>query len=137
MIEELIPANGVSRNGRGQEPARPVEIAYLDAAKGLASAVEAKDSYTGSHIERVSRIAVELAKAMGISGEELRAVELGAILHDVGKIGIDSEILTKPGELTDDEIAEMRRHPIVGSEMLGPSPFLDIVRDCVRHHHER
>ncbi|MBI3964294.1 MAG: response regulator [Chloroflexi bacterium] len=139
-IDETSQRTSQSPAGEAMAATAPVrndvESAYFATARGMASAVESKDSYTANHIERVSAIAIEIAKELGITGPELRGIELGAILHDLGKICIDSKILTKPGPLTPAEFAEMMRHPVVGSEMLGESPYLSIVRDCVRHHHE-
>ena len=103
----------------------------------LANAVDAKDPITEHHCDRVAEQAISLARAAGLSAEEIEAVGYGAVLHDVGKIGIAESVLTKPGELTDDERAEMQRHPVIGADILRPLRLGGLVGPIVRGHHER
>jgi putative two-component system response regulator len=108
-----------------------------DVLVALASAVDAKDPLTEHHCGRVADVALVLARLAGLQQEEVEAVGYGAVLHDVGKIGINEQVLKKPGPLTDDERAEMQRHPVVGAEILRPLRLGQIVGPIVRAHHEQ
>jgi len=108
-----------------------------DVLVALASAVDAKDPLTEHHCGRVADQALVLAHIAGLAPDEIEAVGYGAVLHDVGKIGIAEAILLKPGRLTDEERAEMQRHPIVGAEIFSPLRLGKIVGPIVRGHHER
>jgi len=108
-----------------------------DVLVALASAVDAKDPLTEHHCGRVAARGLSLARSAGLSQEEIEAVGYGAVLHDVGKIGINDEVLTKPGTLTDDERTEMQRHPLIGDAILQPLRLGGIVGPIVRGHHER
>lgn len=116
-------------------------LSRLESTQGvlvaLASAVDAKDPSTEHHCARVAEQALILAGLAGLSQEETEAVGYGAVLHDVGKIGINEEVLRKPGALTDAERMEMQRHPVVGGEILRPLHLGDTVGPIVRAHHER
>jgi len=116
-------------------------LAEMEAAHGvvaaLANAVEAKDVTTESHCQRLAGYAGRLAQSIGLDGPELRAVTYGALLHDVGKIGIAESILNKPGPLTDAEWAEMRRHPEIGAEICAPLTSSRLFVPIIRGHHER
>ncbi|HVH65714.1 MAG TPA: HD domain-containing phosphohydrolase [Candidatus Acidoferrum sp.] len=103
----------------------------------LANAIEAKDSYTRGHSERLAKIAGACAERMGLPRDEVAAVRLGAILHDVGKIGIPDRILRQSMALTEDEMAWMRRHPQIGADIIGPVEGLHHVAPLIRHHHEK
>jgi putative two-component system response regulator len=113
----------------------------MEAAHGvvaaLANAVEAKDVTTESHCQRLAGYAGRLAQTIGLDGADLRAVTYGALLHDVGKIGIAESILTKPGPLTDAEWAEMRRHPEIGEQICAPLASSRQFIPIIRGHHER
>lgn len=108
-----------------------------DVLVALASAVDAKDPLTEHHCGRVADVALVLARLAGLEQEEVEAVGYGAVLHDIGKIGIDEQVLKKPGRLTDDERGEMQRHPVIGAEILRPLRLGQIVGPIVRAHHER
>jgi len=108
-----------------------------DVLVALASAVDAKDPLTEHHCGRVADRALVLARLAGLSPDHVEAVGYGAVLHDVGKIGIAEAVLTKPGRLSDDERLEMQRHPIIGAEILQPLRLGRIVGPIVRGHHER
>ncbi|HLB23849.1 MAG TPA: HD-GYP domain-containing protein [Dehalococcoidia bacterium] len=103
----------------------------------LVDAIEAKDRYTVGHVHRVGSLAFEIGKQLGLSAAELREVVLAAQMHDVGKIGTPTAILQKPGALTGDEMTEMRRHTVFGSEIAGRVRALRTVSPAVRAHHER
>ncbi|MCY2953457.1 MAG: HD domain-containing protein [Planctomycetota bacterium] len=105
--------------------------------KTLANAVEGKDHYTCGHIERVSAYAVEIGRRVNVNDEGLTALKIGGIVHDIGKIGIPDQILNKPGKLTDDEMAIMKRHPVIGYDILKPSRTFRNVLPMVRWHHEK
>lgn len=104
---------------------------------GLVAALDLRDSDTRWHSKRVSLYSRRIAKALGIKGEELNQIERGALLHDIGKIGIKDAILLKPGRLTKEEWEEMKRHPEMGYRLLEGSDFLEHERIIVLHHQER
>ena len=116
-------------------------MAEVDGAHGvivaLANAVEAKDELTERHCQRLATLARELAVAAGVDPHELRAIVLGAMLHDVGKIGIADSLLTKPAPLTDAEWTVMRRHPLIGETICEPLRGSRQFLPVIRHHHER
>jgi diguanylate cyclase (GGDEF)-like protein/putative nucleotidyltransferase with HDIG domain len=109
---------------------------YLPAVEALALAVEAKDSVSSAHLKRVQRYSVEIAKALNCSEEEIRALEFGALLHDIGKIAIPEVLLTKPGKLSPQEFSQMAIHPQVGAEIISAVDFPFPVADLVLCHHE-
>ncbi|MBI5525855.1 MAG: response regulator [Deltaproteobacteria bacterium] len=104
---------------------------------GLVTALDLRDTETQWHSRRVSLYSKRIAKALGIRGEEIRSIERGALLHDIGKIGIRDSILLKPGRLTAEEWVEMRKHPDMGYKLLEGSDFLERERIIVLHHQER
>lgn len=110
---------------------------FLATAETLAEAIEMRDPYTGGHIKRVQAYAVATARKMGIDGEELESLRLAAILHDVGKIGVDDSILKKQGPLTPEEAARMHEHPAHGETLLGHIKALKVVLPGMKYHHER
>jgi putative two-component system response regulator len=105
--------------------------------RALAAAVEARDGYTGGHIERVASLALRLSDlvAPGLTGDP--RVEFGYLLHDLGKLGVADAVLLKPGRLDDDELAAMRAHVEIGTRLLEPIPGFEPVREIVLCHHER
>ena len=110
---------------------------HLATIAALSKSMEAKDSYTCHHTERVSTLAVALAERLGYSGEELEAIEVGAVLHDIGKIGVPEHILQKPGPPSDSEWEEIRRHPVVSEYILAEVDLHPFVAQIVRSSHER
>ena len=114
-----------------------VRLSYLQTVASLARTIEAKDPYTGGHTERVSDYAAMIARELGFTAEELRAVETGGVIHDIGKIGVRDEVLLKPGRLDEEEWVEMRRHPLISSYILGELGIPAIAKDMARSHHER
>jgi HD-GYP domain-containing protein (c-di-GMP phosphodiesterase class II) len=111
--------------------------AHRDTIAALSRSMEAKDVYTGGHTERVAAIAVALAQRLGFRNGELEAIEIGALLHDVGKIGIPESILVKRGPLSDAEWGIMRTHPLISDQILSELELHPIVRQCARSSHER
>jgi putative nucleotidyltransferase with HDIG domain len=111
--------------------------AHRDTIAALSRSMEAKDLYTGGHTGRVAAVSVALARHLGYEGDDLEAIEIGALLHDIGKIGIPEQILRKAGPLDDDEWAIMRRHPVVSDFILAELDLHPIVRQCARSSHER
>jgi putative two-component system response regulator len=103
----------------------------------LANAVEAKDSTTEQHCQRLALLAARLGRQVGLEPAELDALTYGALLHDVGKIGVAEAILTKPGPLDDEEWAAMRRHPEIGERICAPLAAFAVFGPIIRHHHER
>ncbi len=116
--------------------AGPDQAARYRAAASLAKAVDARDTYTGSHSERVSEFAARIAIRLGLNREQVELTRLAGSLHDLGKLAIPEEILRKPGDLTDSERLVLERHPQIGFRMLD-SLGVDPVADLVLHHHER
>ena len=114
-----------------------VRLSYLQTVASLARTIEAKDPYTGGHTERVSDYALMIAVELGFTAQELRAVETGGVIHDVGKIGVRDQVLLKPGRLDEQEWCEMRRHPEISSYILGELDIPEIAKDMARSHHER
>ena len=110
---------------------------YRETLASLANALEAKDTTTSRHTEEVVRLAVGVAAALELDLEAVRNVELGAVLHDIGKVRVPESILNKPGPLTDEEWAVMRTHPGIGEHILRPIQSLHAILPIVRHHHER
>ena len=110
---------------------------YLNTIQALVSAIEASDSYTRGHSERVTRYSVEIGRRMNLSQDRLQILERAAILHDIGKIGIDLTLLHKEGKLTSGDIRELQQHPLIGMRILEPIEFLHDVRTCIGQHHER
>jgi response regulator RpfG family c-di-GMP phosphodiesterase len=117
---------------------RLLQQAYRQTATALAGAVEARDSGTGLHAQRVQRYALLLAEAVDKSLLQDASLEYGFLLHDVGKIGVSDRVLLKAGPLDNDEVAEVRAHPAIGARILGDVAMLHGAGlDVVRHHHER
>ncbi len=114
-----------------------LEAHYTTTIEALLSALEARDPNTQAHTSRIRDLALALAISMRLPAEMRMAVRLGAILHDVGKIGISDTILLKAGPLTDEEWVIMREHPVIGERMLSGIEFLAPALPIVRHHHER
>ncbi|MDI6813149.1 MAG: HD-GYP domain-containing protein [Desulfitobacteriaceae bacterium] len=110
---------------------------YLETIKALVQALEAKDSYTSGHSERVADLAVAMAEELGMVEDKQEFVKYAGILHDVGKIGVDEGILNKKVPLLDSEWAAIREHPVIGENIIKKINFLFDISTVVRHHHER
>lgn len=114
-----------------------LKSAYKGTMESLRLAVDAKDSYTKNHSDRVSYYSVLLAKALGLPDEEIELIRDGGLFHDIGKIGIPDAILQKAGKLTDDEYHDIKNHPSIGEHILQPAKIFDNIIPMVKHHHER
>ena len=110
--------------------------AYVQTIGALGEAVDAKDSYTRGHSERVGVYASKIARQLGHPKEFIERVYIAGLLHDVGKIGVRDAVITKPDRLTVEEYDEIKAHPEIGARILEPVEFLADVVPCVRHHHE-
>jgi response regulator RpfG family c-di-GMP phosphodiesterase len=117
--------------------AQKIKDSFLNSIKALAYALEAKDTYTSGHSQRVGDMAAVIAREMGFSSEEQERVRLAGMIHDIGKIGIQGTVLNKEGRLTDDEYAEMKRHCQIGERILSPVMNDSGLMQMVRSHHER
>lgn len=109
---------------------------YLASVRTLALTVAAKDAYTNGHIHRVTAYSTAIGRHLGLSEDEMTDLETGALLHDIGKIGVPEIILTKPGQLSAEEMLLMRRHSEIGWAILEPLEFPEAVKQIVRNHHE-
>ena len=114
-----------------------VRRTHLATIAALSRSIEVKDAYTGRHTERVSELSVALARRLGYSGLDLDAIAIGALLHDIGKIGIPERILHKTGPLDDDEWRLMKEHPLISEEILKEADLPPIVLEIARWSHER
>jgi len=122
-----------------QERTRSDELhrSYMLTVRALASAVEARDAYTGRHAERVAAYGLALAEVYGMRLADEPEIEFGFLLHDAGKVAVPDAILFKPGPLTAAERLVMQQHPVTGSEIVRDIEFLGAARDVIRSHHER
>lgn len=116
---------------------RRLQHAIFQSLLGLANALEAKDPYTRGHSERVGALARRMALGSGMPHAAADMVAQAGLLHDLGKIAIPEGVLRKPGSLTDEEWAVMRRHPVVGAQIVAPLEFFAEGAVILRHHHER
>ena len=115
-----------------------LQATFRSSITALASAVEARDGYTDQHCRRLGVFSTMMAERLGLAPEEIEAIELGALLHDVGKIGIRDDILLKSARLSEEERLEIERHPEIGHRIIGPINGLSPTTVAiVRHHHER
>jgi putative nucleotidyltransferase with HDIG domain len=113
------------------------EAACLDAIGALAAALDARDPNTAGHSDRVSRLSVSMGRELGLGAGDLEVLRFGALLHDIGKIGISDVILRKPSPLTDDEYEAIKRHTVLGARILERVRFLAAHVPIVELHHER
>jgi diguanylate cyclase (GGDEF)-like protein len=116
---------------------RNLEQTFLETVEALANACEANDEYTSSHARWITDLALKVGEGLGLDARQLKRLELGALFHDIGKIGIPQHILQKPGPLTAEERAVMETHPELGERIIAPIDRLEEVRPIVRHCHER
>lgn len=110
---------------------------YLETIRALAAAIDAKDPYTKGHSERVAQLSVALAQDLHLSDRDIENIEYTALLHDIGKIGIDDRILGKSSELSNEEFKKIKEHPIIGANIIEPVDFLKNSYEAIYHHHER
>ena len=112
-----------------------LRAAYADTVSSLVAALEAKDVYTKGHSVRVAEYTVMIAEAMGFSPDRLRRIEQGALLHDLGKVGVSRRVLAKAAKLTDGEFDEIKRHPDIGAHIVADVPYLADLVPMIEHHH--
>jgi HD-GYP domain-containing protein (c-di-GMP phosphodiesterase class II) len=110
---------------------------FVGSIRALTASIDAKDRYTRGHSERVAMLARDLAIAVGLDSMAAERVHICGLLHDVGKIGVPEAVLCKPGRLTDDEFALIKKHPEIGHRILTDIPLLGDILPGVLHHHER
>jgi HD-GYP domain-containing protein (c-di-GMP phosphodiesterase class II) len=135
LFESLARQVGIAiENARLYEE---VKATFFSTAATLAEAIEKRDPYTGGHVRRVVDISLAVGEELGLNPEEKETLQLAAILHDVGKIGIRDRVLLKHGPLTPEELEHIRQHPELGAEILAPVKQLEAVIPAVRHHQER
>ena len=114
-----------------------LEKAYLESIETLRYTVEAKDTYTRGHSDRVSAYSVLLGQKLNLSEEDIKILKVGGLFHDIGKIGVPDSILLKTSKLTDDEYSEIKNHPTIGAHILSNATIFKDVIPIVKHHHER
>lgn len=116
-----------------------IQIGFVESVASLVNALEASDDCTAGHTVRVSELSVTMARQLGLPERDVEVLRMGAVLHDVGKVGVPHHILNKPGRLTAEEFRIIKAHPEEGDRILGPfsHPHAAEIRDLVRHHHER
>ena len=114
-----------------------LEKAYMESIQTIRYTVEAKDTYTRGHSDRVSEYSVLIGEKLGMSKEDIRRLQIGGLFHDVGKIGVPDNILQKNDKLTDDEYSEIKNHPTIGAQILSTASIFQDIIPIVKHHHER
>ncbi len=110
---------------------------FISTVYTLAETIEMRDNYTGNHTKRVMEYSYAIGEALEMKKDAIEALRLSAILHDIGKIGVRDDVLLKPGKLTDEEFALMKKHPVFGEEILKKIKGLEHIIPGVKHHHER
>src|SRR5438309_3904295 len=133
LVRKALRAENQVAERRREE----LEQSYLATVAALAAALDAKDRHTEAHSRETAALARAVGRRLGLDAETLRFLEYGALLHDIGKIGVPGYILNKPGPLDDDEAAIMREHPVIGERIVASVPFLGRIRPIVRAEHER
>ncbi len=119
------------------ESKKQIESAYLESIEILRQTVEAKDNYTRGHSDRVASYSVLIGQRLGLSSNDLRTLRIGGMFHDIGKIGIPDSILLKSDKLTDEEYDEIKKHPIIGKNILSNAVIFKDIIPIVLYHHER
>jgi putative nucleotidyltransferase with HDIG domain len=135
-LDELADTFDVLRTALSKAEAESEET-YLGVIGTLANALDARDPYTAGHSIRVARLSVAVAREMGLSEADIETLRLGALLHDIGKIGVSDSVLRKPGKLTDEEFEQIKLHPTLGARILKPLRMFDAQIAIVELHHER
>src|SRR5256886_6916784 len=120
-----------------RRPPRSTLFPYTTLFRSLALAIEAKDHTTHDHLRRVRIYAMEIAKDLGLPPAEMQALRAAALLHDIGKLAVPEQIISKPGKLTPEEFEKIKIHPVVGAEILESVQFPYPVVPIVRAHHEK
>ena len=132
-LEELV----AQRTAELDDALNSLENAYRSTLRALTAALETRDAETHGHSERVVTFSLRLGREYGLNGHEMKALEFGSLLHDIGKIGVPDAILRKPAKLTDEEWVRMREHPSHGQQILRGIKFLEGAARVVAQHHEK
>ena len=132
-LEELVE----QRTAELDRALNSLEGAYRSTLKALTAALETRDSETHGHSERVVSYSLRLGREYGLSSDEMKSLEFGSLLHDIGKIGVPDSILRKPAKLTEEEWVRMREHPMHGQQILRGIEFLQGAARVVAQHHEK
>ncbi len=132
-LEELV----AQRTAELDEALGSLENAYRSTLQALTAALETRDAETHGHSERVVTFSLRLGREYGLTGPQMKALEFGSLLHDIGKIGVPDAILRKPAKLTDEEWVRMREHPVHGQQILRGIKFLEGAARVVAQHHEK
>ena len=132
-LEELVE----QRTAELDRALNSLEGAYRSTLKALTAALETRDSETHGHSERVVSYSLRLGREYGLSSDEMKSLEFGSLLHDIGKIGVPDSILRKPAKLTEEEWVRMREHPLHGQQILRGIEFLQGAARVVAQHHEK
>jgi putative nucleotidyltransferase with HDIG domain len=131
-LERLVE----QRTAKLQQAYRILKKAHLDSVKVLVEAIDAKDPYTRGHSDRVTRMSLKVAFQFGFTEDRLESLEYGALLHDIGKIGIKDEVLQKPSALNSEEYQYIQEHPLIGVKIVEGLDFFKNKIPIIRHHHE-
>lgn len=142
LIESAIKSIAQMReirkiNNELSETYDELEKAYLEIIETLRYAVEAKDTYTRGHSDRVSEYSVLIGEKLGLPEDTIKTLKIGGLFHDIGKIGIPDSILLKESKLTDDEYSQIKNHPSIGAHILSSVSYFKDMIPIVKHHHER
>jgi putative nucleotidyltransferase with HDIG domain len=132
-LEELVE----QRTAELDQALDSLENAYRTTLQALTAALETRDAETHGHSERVVTFSLRLGREYGLTGPQMKALEFGSLLHDIGKIGVPDAILRKPAKLTDEEWVRMREHPLHGQQILRGIKFLEGAAKVVAQHHEK
>lgn len=133
QLEELVE----QRTAELDQALDSLETAYRSTLRALTAALETRDAETHGHSERVVTFSLRLGRQYGLTGPQMKALEFGSLLHDIGKIGVPDAILRKPAKLTDEEWERMREHPLHGQQILRGIEFLEGAAKVVAQHHEK
>lgn len=137
-IKSVAQMNEIKRiNDELSDTYEKLEKAYMESIQTVRYTVEAKDTYTRGHSDRVSEYSVLIGEKLGLPEEDIRRLRIGGLFHDVGKIGVPDIILQKNGKLTDDEYSEIKNHPTIGAHILSSASIFQDIIPIVKHHHER
>ncbi|MBI4686842.1 MAG: response regulator [Nitrospirae bacterium] len=134
--EELLGKTGILER-QIVEVKQNLMMSYEGTVKALLLAIDAKDQYTAGHSEHVARLSHAIGEAMGLPEEAVESLRQSALIHDIGKIGVDETILKKRGPLIDEEFKEIRRHPEIGGRIVSAIPFLEEATMVIVYHHEK
>ncbi|MCR4435790.1 MAG: HD domain-containing protein [Clostridiales bacterium] len=120
-----------------EEAIRKLNYSYRETVAAASAAIDARDAYTAGHSRRVADIACKVGKELGLEDSQLECLELAALLHDIGKIGVPDHILNKPGKLDEEEFKKIQTHPVLGYNILKKIEFLSPMLPAILYHHER